>query len=44
MGALFGILGLLLADPVLAALKVTLEELSRMRAGEQPTAPGEPIA
>lgn len=44
MGALFGILGLLLADPVLAGLKVTLEELSRMQAGEQPTAPGEPIA
>ena len=44
MGALFGILGLLLADPVLATLKVSLQELSRMRAGEQPTAPGEPIA
>ena len=43
MGALFGILGLLFADPVLAALKVTLEELSRMRAGEPVTAPGEAI-
>jgi len=43
MGALFGILGLLLADPVLAAIKVTLEELSRMRAGELLTEPGEPI-
>ena len=43
MGALFGLIGLLLADPVLAAIKVTLEELSRMRAGEPPTAPGEPI-
>jgi predicted PurR-regulated permease PerM len=43
MGALFGILGLLFADPVLAALKVTLEELSRMRAGEALTQPGEPI-
>ncbi len=28
-GALFGILGLLLADPILATLKVTLQELSR---------------
>jgi predicted PurR-regulated permease PerM len=27
-GALFGILGLLLADPILAAIKVTLEKLS----------------
>ncbi len=43
MGALFGIIGLLLADPVLATLKVTLEELSRMRAGRAPTAPGEPV-
>ncbi|MFN2473611.1 MAG: AI-2E family transporter [Sphingomicrobium sp.] len=43
MGALFGILGLLLADPVLAAVKVSLEELSRIRAGEPLTAPGEPI-
>ena len=43
MGALFGILGLLLADPVLATLKVSLQELSRMRAGEPPTKPGEPI-
>ena len=43
MGALFGILGLLLADPVLAAIKVTLEELSRMRAGQPPTSSGEPI-
>ncbi|WP_309610616.1 AI-2E family transporter [Sphingomonas sp.] len=43
MGALFGILGLLLADPVLATLKVSLQELSRMRAGEPPTEPGEPI-
>ncbi len=43
MGALFGILGLLLADPVLAALKVTLEEVSRMRAVEALTEPGEPI-
>lgn len=32
-GALFGFLGLLLADPILAAIKVTLEELSRHRSG-----------
>lgn len=39
MGALFGFLGLLLADSVLAALKVTLQELSKVRAhehGEEP--------
>ena len=30
-GALFGILGLLLADPILATLKVGLEELSKYR-------------
>ena len=34
-GALFGILGLLLADPILASLKVTLEELSRYRVSER---------
>ncbi|MEO7787867.1 MAG: AI-2E family transporter [Sphingomicrobium sp.] len=44
MGALFGILGLLLADPVLAAIKVTLEEFSRMRAGEPLIEPGAPVA
>ena len=44
MGALFGIVGLLLADPIIATLKVSIEEYSRMRAGEPPTAPGEPIA
>jgi predicted PurR-regulated permease PerM len=32
MGALFGILGLLFADPILAVLKVSLVELSRQRA------------
>ena len=32
-GALFGVLGLLLADPIIAATKVTLEELSKRRAG-----------
>jgi len=30
-GALFGFLGLLLADPILASIKVTLEELTRYR-------------
>ena len=30
-GALFGILGLLLADPILAAIKVTLEKLSERK-------------
>jgi predicted PurR-regulated permease PerM len=35
MGALFGILGLLFADPILATLKVTLVELSRHREAER---------
>ena len=43
MGALFGVIGLLLADPVLAAIKVMLKELSRLRAGEPLTEPGEPV-
>jgi predicted PurR-regulated permease PerM len=34
MGALFGILGVLFADPILATLKVTLVELTRQRAAE----------
>lgn len=34
MGALFGILGVLFADPVLATLKVTLVELSKQRRAE----------
>jgi predicted PurR-regulated permease PerM len=34
MGALFGILGVLFADPILAALKVTLMDLSRDHAAE----------
>jgi predicted PurR-regulated permease PerM len=38
LGALFGILGVLMADPILAALKVGLIELSRTRAVEK----GEP--
>jgi len=38
-GALFGILGLLLADPIVATIKVTLQELSRSRkAAEHPEA------
>ena len=32
MGALFGILGLLLADPIVASVKVALEELSKRKA------------
>ncbi|HVL78910.1 MAG TPA: AI-2E family transporter [Sphingomicrobium sp.] len=42
MGAMFGILGVLFADPILAALKVTLVELSKLRGGEQSPDPGEP--
>jgi predicted PurR-regulated permease PerM len=41
-GALFGILGLLLADPILATLKVTLQEFSRGRAGDEEEAGTEP--
>jgi predicted PurR-regulated permease PerM len=47
MGALFGILGVLFADPILAALKVTLMDLSRdhaAEAGEGPEVVGpEPV-
>jgi len=35
MGALFGILGVLFADPILASIKVTLVELSKYRAKEE---------
>jgi len=35
MGALFGILGVLFADPILATLKVVLMDLSRERAEEE---------
>ena len=35
LGALFGILGVLLADPILATLKVTLVELSKVKAKEE---------
>jgi predicted PurR-regulated permease PerM len=44
MGALFGILGVLFADPILAMLKVTLMDLSRdhaEEAGEGPEVVGE---
>ncbi len=33
-GALFGILGLFLADPIVAAIKTTLQELSRTKKGD----------
>jgi predicted PurR-regulated permease PerM len=33
-GALFGFLGLLLADPIVAAVKTTLEDLSKRRTGK----------
>lgn len=39
MGALFGILGVLFADPILAALKVTLMDLSRDHATEEGEGP-----
>jgi len=39
MGALFGILGVLFADPILATLKVVLMDLSRQRAAEEEEAP-----
>ena len=35
MGALFGILGVLFADPVLATLKVVLVDLSRQHAAQE---------
>lgn len=44
-GALFGILGLFLADPIIAMLKVYLEERSRMleaKAGRSPPLPSAP--
>ena len=34
-GALFGIMGLLLADPVVATIKVSLEEWAKRRAGDE---------
>jgi predicted PurR-regulated permease PerM len=35
MGALFGILGVLFADPILATLKVALVDLSRQQAAKE---------
>ena len=40
MGALFGILGVLFADPVLATLKVVLVDLSKKHAEEEGEGPG----
>jgi predicted PurR-regulated permease PerM len=37
-GALFGFLGLLLADPIVATLKTALEDLSKQKAGIDPKA------
>ncbi len=39
MGALFGILGVLFADPILAMLKVVLVDLSKQQAGRQHEGP-----
>lgn len=39
MGALFGILGVLFADPILATMKVVLVDLSRRQAGEEGESP-----
>jgi predicted PurR-regulated permease PerM len=39
MGALFGILGVLFADPILATLKVVLLDISREEAGEEGSGP-----
>lgn len=39
MGALFGILGILFADPILATLKVVLVDLSRQHAAEEDDGP-----
>jgi len=39
MGALFGILGILFADPILASLKVILVDLSHQHAREEDEGP-----
>jgi predicted PurR-regulated permease PerM len=39
MGALFGVLGILFADPILATLKVVLVDLSRQHAAEEAETP-----
>jgi predicted PurR-regulated permease PerM len=43
-GALFGFLGLLLADPIMATLKVTLEKLAERRSGARAPVPASPTA
>src|SRR5688500_4659184 len=43
MGALFGLLGVLFADPILAALKVALVDLSKQHAEEEGEGP-EPVS
>lgn len=42
-GALFGILGLLLADPIVAAVKVALEEFSKRERDDPPRVPADPV-
>jgi predicted PurR-regulated permease PerM len=39
MGALFGLLGVLFADPILATLKVMLVDLSKRQAAEEGEGP-----
>jgi len=39
MGALFGILGVLFADPILATLKVVLVDLSQRQGAEEGETP-----
>ena len=39
MGALFGILGVLFADPILATMKVVLVDLSKQQAAEEGDGP-----
>jgi predicted PurR-regulated permease PerM len=39
MGALFGILGILFADPILATLKVVLVDLSKQQAAKEGEGP-----
>ena len=41
-GVLFGLMGLLLADPIVATIKVSLEEWSKRRAGGVTVAEAEP--
>lgn len=42
-GALFGVLGLLLADPIVATIKVTLQKISESRAKAAEAAPVSPV-